>query len=73
MKFTIVYNRKVRVQAYETLEVGLIQEFDDSQWTWHGAFTKVKDFVDNRAEEESARLLRKTVWPEEERKSVQSS
>jgi len=73
LKFTIVYNRKVRVQAYETLEIGLIQEFDDSQISWLEAFTKVKMFVNYKVKEERAGLLKESVWPEEERKSVQSS
>ena len=69
MKYTVFYERKVRVAAYDMLTVGLSQEFDDSVIPKDVAFEYVRDRVDGWVEEERNRLLEKSVprpKPEEE-------
>lgn len=61
MKFTIIFSRKVRTKAYETMEVGMTAEFDDSQITPDEAFRKIRDTVNKWIDEERDRILRDEI------------
>jgi len=69
MKYTVHYSRKVRVVAYDMLEIGLSQEFDSAETHIPQAFDRVKSYVDEWIEKERDRLLAKSVKrPEVEKK-----
>jgi hypothetical protein len=59
-KFTIEYRRTVRIAPYETLAVGLTEEFDQDIITQFSAFEVVRNTVDYWVEEERDRLKAKT-------------
>jgi len=61
MKFTVFYGRKVRVAAYDMLEIALTQEFDTAEARIPEAFNRVKGYVDEWIEKERDRLLEKSV------------
>lgn len=61
MKFTVHYSRKVRTQAYEMLEIGLVAEFDSAITNIDEAFDFVKDKVNLWIEDERDRILREEV------------
>jgi hypothetical protein len=61
MKFTIQYSRKLRVCAYDMLEIGLVQEFDSAEINMQQAFDRIKGWVDEWIEKERDRLLEKSV------------
>lgn len=61
MKYTVHYSRKVRVVAYDMLEIGLIQEFDSAEIHIQQGFERVKSYVDEWIEKERDRLLEKSV------------
>jgi len=44
-KFSIEYKRTVRVQKYETLTIGMINEFDTDDITMDAAGELVKNYV----------------------------
>lgn len=56
MKYTVVYSRKVRVKAYESMEIGLFQEFDE-RTDPESAFESVKTRVEAWIDRESDRIL----------------
>ena len=69
MRYTVFYERKVRVAAFDMLTIGLSEEFDDSVMPKDAAFEYVRKRVDEWVEEERNRLLEKSVprpKPEEE-------
>lgn len=55
-KFSITYERTVRIRPYETLKIGLYEEFDNDSITQFDAFGLVKISVTNWVEEERDRL-----------------
>jgi len=59
LKYTIFYQRKVRAQAYEMLEIGLSREFDTSETPTEAGFAEVRDRVNAWIDEERERLLEK--------------
>ena len=61
MKFTVFYGRKVRVAAYDMLEIALTQEFDTAETRIPEAFNRVRGYVDEWVEKERDRLLEKSV------------
>jgi len=62
MKYTVFYGRKVRVAAYDMLEVSLSMEFDSAVTPYlDGAFEIVKSQVDEWIGKEQERLLEKSV------------
>lgn len=61
MKYTIQYSRKVRVAAYDMLEIGLVQEFDSAEVSMQQGFDRVKGWVNEWTEKERDRLLEKSV------------
>lgn len=56
MKYTIEYKRTVRVRQYETLTIGLIEEFDKSRDSAISAYDRLKGWVDYRIDTELERL-----------------
>ena len=56
MKFSIEYKRTVRVQKYETLTIGIVNEFDDSSIGYNKAYMQTRDQVDYHIETELERL-----------------
>jgi len=46
MKYTVHYSRKTRLAEFDTLEVGLTKEFDDSVTPYEMGFTMVKNKVE---------------------------
>jgi hypothetical protein len=62
MKYTIVYGRKVRSKAYESLEISLIHEFDDGiNPDRNESFNLVKNQVEEWIEDTRDKLLEKSV------------
>ena len=61
MKFTVHYTRKVRVAAYDMLEIGLSREFDTAQMHIPEGFRQVRSYVDEWIEKERNRLLEKAA------------
>lgn len=66
MKYTIVYGRKVRVAAYDMLEISLVKEFDETT-PKQEAFKRVKGWVESWIEGTSDELMEKAV-PRRERR-----
>ena len=62
-KYTIEYRRTVRIAPYETLAVGLTEEFDTEDTTIFGGFEHVKVTVDYWVEEERDRLKKQAEEP----------
>ena len=58
MKYTVVFSRKVRTGAYETMEIGFLKEYDDGLTTSSYAFKEVKEIVEAQIQAERDRLLR---------------
>ena len=58
MKYTIFYERKVRVAAYDMMTIGLTMEFDETT-NPNDAFENVKSKVEKWISEERDRLLEK--------------
>ena len=56
MKYTVIYARKVRVKAYESMEIGLHMEFDTTT-NATDAFRMVRDTVEGWISEQSDRVL----------------
>ena len=56
MKYTVIYTRKVRVKAYESMEIGLHMEFDETTLS-EEAFFIVRDQVDEWIKREQDRIL----------------
>lgn len=68
MKYTVFYERKLRVAAYDMLTIGLSMEFDETT-SLGDAYQNVKGMVEKWIEEEQDRLLDKKVpRPKEELK-----
>jgi len=61
MKFTVMYSRKVRTKAYETMEIGLSAEFDSAMTSIDEAFDFVRDKVNIWIEDERNRILEREV------------
>lgn len=57
-KYTIEYRRTVRIAPYETLAVGLTEEFDKDRITQFEAFEATRNTVDYWVEEERDRLIK---------------
>lgn len=55
-KFSITYERTVRIRPYETLKIGIYEEFDYAVTPQLDAFGQVRDTVDCWVEEERDRL-----------------
>lgn len=45
MKFSIEYRRTVRVQKYETLTIGMINEFDTDDISFVNALTHTRAYI----------------------------
>jgi len=60
VRYTVFYERKVRVAAFDMLTIGLSEEFDDSVMPKDAAFDYVRKRVDGWVEEERNRLLEKS-------------
>jgi len=61
MKYTVIYGRKVRVAAYDMLDVSLTMEFDTAITPLDTAFDTVKSQVNQWIQQEQDRLLEKSV------------
>lgn len=48
MKYTVMYERTVRVREYETLKIGFWREFDDDITSYEGAYNFCKRYVDHK-------------------------
>jgi len=60
MKYTIHYSRKVRIAAYDMLEIAYTHEFDEKTDP-DIAFASMRTTVDNWIEFEKRRLLEKRL------------
>jgi len=56
LKYTISYKRKVKISDDETVEIGLVQELDDSLTPQEIGFTSVRNNVDAWIKEEVSKL-----------------
>lgn len=56
MKYIIIYSRKVRVKAYESMEIGLHMEYDERTKP-QDAFPQVRDHVEEWIAQERDRIL----------------
>ena len=56
MKFNIEYKRTVRIRPYETISIGILEEFDKGRTSPFDAFESVKNQVDYLIETECERL-----------------
>ncbi|MCD6325149.1 hypothetical protein J7L97_02545 [Candidatus Bathyarchaeota archaeon] len=60
MKYTIHYSRKVRIAAYDMLEIGYIHEFDEKTDP-DIAFECMRNTVESWIQSEKERLLEKRL------------
>jgi len=56
MKFNIEYKRTVRIRPYETMSIGILEEFDKGKTSPFDAFEAVKNQVDYLIDQECERL-----------------
>lgn len=56
MKYTIIYERTVRVREYETLKMGIWRECDNTIIDEHTAFDTLAFLVDTELEDNLERL-----------------
>ena len=56
MKFNVEYKRTVRIRPYETMSIGILEEFDKGKTSPFDAFEAVKNQVDYLIDLECKRL-----------------
>jgi len=56
LKFNIEYKRTVRIAPYESLSIGILEEFDKEKTSSFDAFAAVRDQVDYLIDMECERL-----------------
>ena len=56
MTYTVIYTRKVRTAAYETMEIGLHKESNETR-SPEDVFKEVRDQVEKWIQEETDRIV----------------